>query len=130
MKRWTRRIAGIIATVALLGAGGAVAFALKPPPDPAVNGLTLFRSVEDAAGSVGAGLDTTSACVGRPRPGTWRCDIGDTRGSGGAGYRVTVTGAGPCWTARLVDDYSEEGMPGRVAGCVRGERWVPWDLVH
>jgi hypothetical protein len=121
VKRWTRRIAGMIATVALLGAGGAVAYAVKPPPDPAVDGRTLHASLRDAAGAASA---DPGACTARRQAGTWRCDVG------GAAYRVAVTGAGPCWTARLVDDGSEGELPGRVVGCVRGKRWSPWDLVR
>lgn len=117
-------------TLAVLAAGAGVAAALMPAPDGRVDGVTLHRSLQHQARS--AFPDEPGSCVRRhtdAAPGRWRCDIGDREGSGSARYRVTVTGAGPCWRAKLVDDDSEGGMPPTVSGCVRGDRWSPLQLL-
>jgi hypothetical protein len=68
---------------------------------------SLFVAVQDESGSAGALFDDgTETCS--PRAGTantWRCDVIDRQGSGGARYRVLVRD-GSCWEATLVRDDS------------------------
>ena len=128
MKRWTVRIIALGPTAGLLAAGYAVVFALKPASEAPVNGRTLFESVQDRSGSAGELLGDTGSCLARAAR-LWRCDVTDREGSGGARYRVHVPSGGSCWTAQLTRDYSETGMPSRVTGCVRGDRWSPLDLI-
>jgi hypothetical protein len=104
-------VVALTATLGLLAAGAATAVALMPAPDAPVNGRTLFESVQDRSGSAGDLLGETGSCVRGRRAGTWRCDVTDREGSGGAGYRVRVTGDGPCWTGRLEQDYSSRACP-------------------
>jgi hypothetical protein len=116
------------AAAVLLPVGYGVALALKPAPKLPVNETTLFESVQAESGSAGELFDEAGTCTARRR-GIWHCSVLDREGSGGADYRVQVPSGDSCWTARLVSDYSEGGMPERVTGCVRGDRWSPWDLV-
>ncbi len=130
IRRWTLRLVALAATAGLLAAGAATAVALMPAPDAPVNGRTLFLSLEHGSGSAGRLLDDAGSCVRGRAAGRWRCEVLGRQGSGRAAYRLRVAGAGPCWTARLLRDHSESGMPGGVDGCVRGDRWSPLDLIR
>jgi hypothetical protein len=127
--RWTIKLVGVAAVIIVLATGYGVARAMRPAPQLPVNGITLHASVERASGSAGALFEEVDACVKRRRPGSWDCSVLDREGSGGADYRVRVAAGATSWTAHRTADYSEGGMPKRVRGCLRGDRWSPWDLL-
>jgi hypothetical protein len=90
--------------------------------------------VERASGSAGATLEPGvvagyDRCDPVERSREWSCDVMDRGGSAGATYRVRVRPASSCWEGQLSHDYSEAGMPGRIAGCVNRWEWTLTDLL-
>jgi hypothetical protein len=76
---------------------------------------TLFLSVENESGGGDPFVHDNHAVCHRmaARPGSWRCDVEDPRGSAGHSiYRVDVQGS--CWDA----SGGSGGLPRTVSGCV------------
>jgi hypothetical protein len=99
-------------------------FVLHGPVTPDSLAEALTRE-SDSAGSTLADpgrCRQTSAAV-------WSCSVVDQQGSGGARYEVRVDADGSCWRATLADDYSEDGMPKSVDGCVYRWQWALTDLL-
>jgi hypothetical protein len=85
-----------------------------------VNAQSLSSSVASAAGSSGR--------LGRPcqrgeQDAVWVCQVYDSEASGTARYRVMVRPGSSCWDDVLVLDWSEDGMPRSVSGCVHRWQW-------
>lgn len=120
VSRITRRLGAIVVGVlALLGLYLLLAtFVLHGP----VNERSLVRSVSGVAGSAAEpfrGCDRDDA-----QPHAWTCAVYDKEGSGGGRYRVTVRHESSCWRAVLVrDQFTSEGMPRTLDGCVRKLEW-------
>ena len=84
-----------------------------------VTATSLRDSLENSAGSVEMPGSACRRAAGARR---WTCPVGDSGGSGGVTYVVTVRARSSCWDARLTSS-TGESMPRTVSGCVT--RWEP-----
>ncbi len=83
------------------------------------NATTLSYSLEREVNG-GSALEERPQPCERGRRFQYRCNVGDTSGSGGGPvYRVTSTGKG-CWKAvKVVRETEGRPFPRRASGCVK-----------
>jgi hypothetical protein len=118
-------VVGIAAAIVLFFAYAALArWVLRGP----VNGASLHRSVELAAGSSTL-IESRGRCRRPAAAGRWRCVVTDAGGSGGIAYDVRVEPGSSCWTATMADTSGGAWMPRSVSGCVHRWQWTAFDAV-
>jgi hypothetical protein len=108
----TARRAGAIAALAAGLASTAAVGAWAAWHTPAQ--VTRARLVGSVQGEVGT-IDPSGRCARLERR-VWRCEVGDTGGSGGASYRIEIDGDNRCW--RGVAEWISGRAPQSISGCV------------
>jgi hypothetical protein len=108
----TARRAGAIAALAVGLAISAAAGAYVVWHTPAqVTRARLVRSVQDEVGTIAP--DGRCARLERRM---WRCEVGDTGGSGGVSYRIEINRNNRCWQG--VAEWISGRAPQSISGCV------------